>query len=75
MALAASLSTGVKSDFRAKIMETFTSDTMSKMTSKPHMVYDPKPMAYKAVRVCFPTEIGHRPSNLVNPRQLATDDV
>jgi hypothetical protein len=53
----------------------FASDTKSEMTSKPRTVYDPKPMAYKAVRVCFPTEIGHRPSNLVNPRQLATDDV
>ena len=51
MALAASLSTGVKSGFKAKLMETSTFDTMSKMTSKPHMVYDPKPMAYKAVRV------------------------
>jgi hypothetical protein len=30
------------------MMETFNSDTM---TSKPHMVYDPKPIAYKAVRV------------------------
>jgi hypothetical protein len=30
---------------------TFTSDTKSKMTSKPHIVYDLKPIAYKAVRV------------------------
>ena len=32
-------------------METFTSDSSSKMTSKLHIVYEPKPPAYKAVRV------------------------
>ena len=32
-------------------METFTSDTKSEMTSKATAVYDPKPIAYKAVRV------------------------
>ncbi len=32
-------------------METFTSDSSSTMTSKLHMVYEPKPPAYKAVRV------------------------
>jgi hypothetical protein len=32
-------------------METFTSDEASKMTSKATVVYDPKPIAYKAVRV------------------------
>ena len=42
---------GRKVALQGKIMATFTSDTMNKMTSKPHMVYDPKPIAYKAVRV------------------------
>jgi hypothetical protein len=33
-------------------METFTAaETKSKMTSKPTAVYDPKPVAYKAVHV------------------------
>ena len=32
-------------------METFTSDSSSKMTSKLHIGYEPKPPAYKAVRV------------------------
>ena len=34
-------------------METFTSDRSSKMTSKLHIAYEPKPPAYKAVRVWF----------------------
>jgi hypothetical protein len=51
IALAAPFSTSVKSAFRVKIMETFTSDTKSEMTSKATAVYDPKPIPYKAVRV------------------------
>jgi hypothetical protein len=51
IALAASFSQSVKSAFRVKLMETFISDSSSKMTSKTAAVYDPKPIAYKAVRV------------------------
>jgi hypothetical protein len=40
-----------KVSVQGQIMETFTSDTKSEMTSKATAVYDPKPIAYKAVRV------------------------
>ncbi len=46
-----SLVTSVKCLSAAKIMEAFTSDGANKMTSKATIVYDPKPVAYKAVRV------------------------
>jgi hypothetical protein len=50
IALACLILRGVKSS-SGKIMEAFTSDSSSKMTPKTTAVYDPKPMAYKAVRV------------------------
>jgi hypothetical protein len=49
--LAASFSTSVGSWLQGKIMETFIFDTKSEMNPKPHVVYDPKPTAYRAVRV------------------------
>lgn len=50
IAIAHFLSASVKSAFRVEIIETFSSDSATKMTSKPNAVYDPKPTAYKAVR-------------------------
>jgi hypothetical protein len=50
ISLAAALVQGQNLALREQIMAAFTSDSVA-MTGKPTSVYDPKPMAYKAVRV------------------------